>query len=149
MLRKITEIILHCSATTEGKVVKAATIDKWHRAKGWNGIGYHYVIDLDGTVERGRALPVMGAHCVGHNAESIGICYIGGLGIDGKTPKDTRTFRQKVSLLNLVDDLLRIHKLSINNVHCHYEYANKACPCFKIEAFRKEYTDWKSKLGEK
>ena len=68
----------------------ANDIDRWHKQKGWKGIGYHYVILLDGTVEQGRELEAVGAHCSGHNAHSVGICYIGGISKDGK-PKDTRT----------------------------------------------------------
>lgn len=140
-MRKITEIILHCSATPEGKDFRAADIDRWHRQKGWKCIGYNYVIDLDGKVEGGRSLEMSGAHTIGHNDKSIGICYIGG--IDGKSnPKDTRTIPQKESMFALVRQLLLAFNLTIKDVHCHNEFANKACPSFKIEQFRKEYEDW-------
>lgn len=140
-MRQIKEIILHCSATAEGKDYRAKDIDKWHRQKGWKGIGYNYVIDLDGTVEKGRALEQVPAHCTGHNSNSIGICYIGGLAKNGKTSKDTRTEAQKDYLLDLVYLLLEHFNLTINNVHCHNEYAAKDCPCFKIKDFRKEYEE--------
>ena len=78
-MRQIKYIILHCTATREGKAFTAADIDRWHRARGWNGIGYHYVVRLDGTVEHGRPEAQIGAHCVGVNATSIGVCYVGGL----------------------------------------------------------------------
>ena len=94
-MRKINEIIVHCSATPEGKDFHASDIDRWHKAQGWKCIGYNYVIDLDGTVEPGRPLNEIGAHTVGHNSNSIGICYIGGCAKDGRTPKDTRTPEQK------------------------------------------------------
>lgn len=140
-MRKITEIILHCSATPEGKDFRAADIDRWHKAKGWKCIGYNYVIDLDGTIEGGRSLEMTGAHTIGHNDKSIGICYIGG--IDGKSnPKDTRTVPQKESMFALVRQLLLGFNLTIKNVHCHNEFANKACPSFNIEQFRKEYEEW-------
>ena len=140
-MRNITEIILHCSATPEGKDFRAADIDRWHRAKGWKCIGYNYVIDLDGTIEGGRSLEMTGAHTIGHNANSIGICYIGG--IDGKSvPKDTRTVPQKESMFALVRQLLLAFNLTLKDVHCHNEFANKACPSFSIEQFRKEYEDW-------
>ena len=74
---KTTKIILHCSATPEGKDYKAADIDRWHKQQKWECIGYHKVIDLDGTIEDGRPIDMIGAHCSGYNSESIGICYIG------------------------------------------------------------------------
>ncbi len=95
-MRKIKEIIIHCSATPEGKDFTVQDIDKWHRQRGFKGIGYHYVIYRDGSTHQGRDLECAGAHCMGHNANSIGICYIGGVAKDGKTPKDTRTEEQKL-----------------------------------------------------
>lgn len=131
------EIILHCSATKENADFSAADIKKWHLQRGFKNIGYHYVIRLDGTVEAGRKEDEMGAHCLGHNKDSLGICYIGGLDSNG-TPKDTRTNEQKKSLVKLVLKLMKKYNISIENVRCHYEFANKACPSFKIENFRNE-----------
>lgn len=141
-MRKITEIILHCSASPEGKDFRAADIDRWHRQKGWKCVGYNFIVDIDGTVEDGRPLYMTGAHTIGHNKNSIGICYIGGLEKDGKKAKDTRTPEQKKSMYLLVYQLLNQFELSIKDVHCHNEFAAKACPSFKIEQFRKEYEDW-------
>lgn len=138
--RNIKEIILHCSATAEGVDLKAATVDKWHRAKGWNGIGYQFFIDLDGTIEVGRNINVAGAHTTNHNSISIGICYAGGVAKDGKTPKDTRTYEQKLSMYKLVHDLLLLYPKA--TVHPHYEFARKSCPSFKIETFNNEYKLW-------
>ena len=128
-MRKIDEIIIHCSATEAGKDFKAKDIDKWHKAKGWNGIGYHFVIDLDGTVEAGRPVEKQGAHCLDHNATTIGICYIGGL--VNKKPTDTRTDAQRQSLRNLVAALRHCYP-TIVKVSGHNQYANKACPCFDV-----------------
>ena len=136
--RKINSIILHCSATVDGKQVTVDDITKWHKARGFNTIGYHYVIYLDGTVHVGRNIDVIGAHCEGHNTGSIGICYVGGIAKDHKTPKDTRNDAQRNALRELVKKLLDTYLLKPANVHCHNEYAAKACPCFKIEDFRKE-----------
>ena len=72
-------IIIHCSATRAGQNITAADIDCWHRARGFWSIGYHYVIRLDGTIEPGRDVTLDGAHCMGWNQRSIGICYVGGL----------------------------------------------------------------------
>ena len=137
-MRKINEIILHCSATPENKNFTVEDITKWHKAKGWDGCGYHYVIHLDGTIHSGRPIGKAGAHCLGHNSNSIGICYIGGVDKSNK-PKDTRTDAQKKSLVILVHELLAKYNLKLCQVHCHYEYAAKACPSFKLDAFKKEY----------
>lgn len=139
---KIKEIILHCAATPEGKVFTAKDIDSMHRQRGFRKIGYHYVIDLDGTIEKGREENEVGAHATGHNSKSLGICYIGGVAKDGKTPKDTRTEEQKVALYELVKELMEKYNLTLDNVHGHYEFANKACPSFKMETFKKEFNDY-------
>ena len=89
-MRQINEIIIHCSATKEGLNFNANDIDRWHKQRGFKRIGYHFVILNDGTIQQGRELASIGAHCTNHNAHSIGICYIGGLDENGK-PKDTRT----------------------------------------------------------
>ena len=78
-MREINKIVVHCSATQEGKNISAATIDKWHKKRGWRGIGYHYVIALDGSMEYGRPVEQIGAHVKGMNKNSIGIVYIGGV----------------------------------------------------------------------
>ena len=127
-MRTINEIIVHCSATPEGRNVTVKDIDTWHRQRGFRCIGYHYVIYLDGSVHVGRPESQVGAHCLGHNSHSIGVCYIGGVAKDGKTPKDTRTDAQKESLIKLIKELKA--KYPKATVHGHREYANKACPCF-------------------
>lgn len=129
-MRSVTEIILHCTATPEGREVSLAEVDGWHRRRGFACIGYHYLIHLDGSVDEGRPLTQVGAHCAGHNQHSVGVCYVGGLSCDGK-PKDTRTERQRVSLRNLIRELQT--KFPQATVHCHNEYAPKACPCFSIK----------------
>ena len=139
---KVKEIILHCAATPEGKVFTAKDIDRMHRQRGFRKIGYHYVIDLDGKVEKGRADNENGAHTIGHNSIALGICYIGGVAKDGKTPKDTRTEQQKVALYELVNELMEKYNLTLDDVHGHYEFANKACPSFKMETFKDEFNDY-------
>lgn len=132
--RVINEIIVHCSATPEGREVTVDDIRRWHLARGFADVGYHYVVYLDGSVHEGRSVDVAGAHCTGHNSHSIGVCYVGGLAKDGKTPKDTRTDKQKEGLLWLIKSLKDVYPRAV--VHGHCEYAAKACPCF--DAF-KEY----------
>lgn len=129
-MRKINKIIIHCSATPEGIDISAATIDKWHRDRGWSGIGYHYVVSLNGNIEYGRPIDKQGAHVKNHNKGSIGICYIGGLD-EHLDPKDTRTIEQKESLLDLIKTLKRLNPEA--TVHGHNEFAAKACPCFDVE----------------
>jgi N-acetylmuramoyl-L-alanine amidase len=129
-MRKIDKIIIHCTATKEGKDFKAKDIDRWHKEKGWKCIGYHYVIDLDGTVEKGRSVEEIGAHCNGHNADSIGVVYVGGLDSKGN-PKDTRTQAQKEALWELLRVL--ITKYPKASIHGHNEFSSKACPCFDVQ----------------
>lgn len=138
MARKINEIIVHCTATAEGKDFKVSDIDKWHRAKGWDGIGYHQVVYLDGSVHPGRPMDKVGAHCLGHNQNSIGVVYVGGVTSDGKTPKDTRTPEQKAALRKLLTDLKR--KYPGATIHGHRDFAAKACPSFDATT---EYKDIK------
>lgn len=127
-MRTINEIIVHCSATPEGKDFTIADIDRWHRQRGFTKIGYHYVIYRDGTIHVGRNESEVGAHCLGHNQNSIGICYIGGLSSDGKTPKDTRTDAQKKALTTLLQALKK--KYLSASIHGHRDFAKKACPSF-------------------
>ena len=129
--RNIKEIIVHCSATPEGKDFTVADIKRWHLARGFSDIGYHYVIYRDGSIHTGRDESIIGAHCTGHNTNSIGVCYIGGCVSNGKTPKDTRTEAQKVSLLKLLSELKK--KYPEAKVYPHYKFAAKACPSFNAE----------------
>lgn len=131
-MRTITEIIVHCSATAEGRPFTVADIDRWHRERGFRKIGYHYVIYLDGSVHAGRSGAETGAHCLGHNAHSIGVCYIGGCAADGRTPKDTRTPQQKAALTALLRELRRRYPGA--KVHGHRDFAAKACPSFDATA---------------
>lgn len=139
---KVEKIILHCAATPEGKEFTAADINRMHIQRGFKKIGYHYVIDLDGTVEKGREENENGAHTIGYNSKSLGICYIGGVAKDGKTPKDTRTEAQKVAIFNIVKELIEKYNLTLDDVHGHYEFANKACPSFKMKDFKEEYKNY-------
>ncbi|MDR1503677.1 MAG: N-acetylmuramoyl-L-alanine amidase [Prevotella sp.] len=129
-MRKIDKIILHCSATKEGQHFTAEDIDRWHRARGFAKIGYHHVVYLDGSVHTGRDESLIGAHCLGHNATSIGVCYIGGLD-EKNNPKDTRTEAQKAALTGLVHNLKA--RYPHTKVHGHNEFAAKACPCFDVK----------------
>jgi len=135
-MRPINRIIWHCSATPEGRDVGVEEIRRWHvEGRGWSDIGYHFVIELDGKVQTGRPLARMGAHVAGHNRDSIGICYVGGVDAQMK-PKDTRTDAQRTALYELTAKLRQRYPGA--TVHGHNEFANKACPSFDARA------DWQA-----
>lgn len=131
-MRTINEIIIHCTATEAEQLVTIEQLDQWHKARGWKGCGYHCVIHQNGLISTGRPIAEIGAHCKGHNAHSIGIAYVGGL-LNGK-PHDTRTFEQVESMVSLIEALTQLFP-TIVAVRGHNEYANKACPCFNVQAF--------------
>lgn len=133
--RTIREIIIHCSATPEGRNYTVEDIRRWHRQQGWSDIGYHYVIYRDGTIHEGRHVDIAGAHCVNHNAHSIGICYIGGVASDGKTPKDTRTLTQRAALLSLLNELRQLYPNAKIYGHRNFD-PHRDCPSFDA---RSEY----------
>ena len=134
-MRRITKIILHCTATPEGRDVSVDEIKQWHLDRGWSDIGYHYVIDINGNLQDGRPLTRAGAHVRGYNKGSIGIAYVGGVDENLK-PKDTRTENQKGRLQALILDLMDEYPEA--TLHGHNEFANKACPSFDVQ---KEYKD--------
>ena len=126
--RRINEIIVHCTATPEGRDYTVADIRQMHKAQGWVDIGYHYLIYRDGSIHEGRNVDMVGAHCQGHNAQSIGVCYVGGVARDGKTPKDTRTPAQKDALVHLLMQLGCLYPDA--TIRGHRDFAAKACPSF-------------------
>ena len=148
-MRKIDKVIIHCSATPEGRDYTVADIDRWHRERGFNEIGYHYVVYRDGSVHTGRDVAKIGAHCKGQNANSIGICYVGGLDAGGKA-KDTRTEAQKRALRVLIAKLVK--EYPIKEILGHRDTSpdtdgdgivephewTKMCPCFDA---KKEYME--------
>ena len=130
-MRKINEIIIHCTGTVPSNSTTVEVVRKYHMEhNGWKDIGYHYLIYLDGSIHQGRPIDQVGAHCKNHNKTTIGICYVGGLDAD-KNPKDTRTVQQAASIRMLVDSL-KVCFPTIKKVSGHYMYANKACPCFDV-----------------
>lgn len=127
-MRAINYIIVHCTATPEGRSVAVKEIESWHKARGFRTIGYHYVVGLNGEVMKGRNDNEVGAHCLGRNSDSIGVCYVGGLEKDCKTPKDTRTPMQKKALTELLKNLKSKYPKAV--IKGHRDFASKACPCF-------------------
>ncbi len=132
--RKITKLIWHCTATAEGKSIgdnPALTIDRWHKARGWDGIGYHAVTDLDGETYLGRDWDIDGAHVRGHNKDTLGLCYVGGVAEDGQTAKDTRTAAQRKAMLELTRRVVEQNP-SITRIVGHNQFSDKACPSFVV-----------------
>jgi len=108
-------------------------IDKWHKERGWDGIGYHFVIRRDGTLEKGRDLNAVGAHVKGHNKYSVGICMVGGVDEDNK-PENNFTSAQFKALNNLLENLMEVFPEA--RIVGHNELnKNKACPCFDLERY--------------
>ena len=136
-MRKINKIIVHCTATAEGKDYSVDTIRKWHLKRGWRDVGYHFLIQRDGTVDEGRPIEQSGAHTKGNNFDSIGLAYVGGVEAkkkDGKwIAKDTRTDEQKEAMLDLI---CQLHDTYGGVVYGHRDFSRKSCPCFDA---KKEY----------
>lgn len=131
-MRDINLIVVHCSATKPTQDISASDVDRWHKANGWIGIGYHYFIKLDGTLEFGRPEDIKGAHAKGNNAHSIGVCYAGGIDEKGK-PKDTRTELQQTTLVNLLKDLRSRFPNAQIVGHRDLKGVAKACPSFNAK----------------
>lgn len=124
----VTRIVVHCTATPEGREVTIEDVRRWHvEERGWSDVGYHWLIELDGTLKQGRHESRSGAHAKGWNGVSIGVCYVGGCDENMK-PKDTRTDDQKITLGCLLQDLKgRYPKAKIIG---HMDISSKACPSF-------------------
>ncbi len=135
MREKTDYLIIHCSATSPDMDIGAHTIDKWHKRRGWNRIGYHDVIRRDGRAEQGRASNDVGAHAKGYNSISVGICLIGGISKDGR-PEDNFTPEQYKTLIRLLRFYRALFPKSViighNQVNKH-----KACPCFDVQEWLK------------
>lgn len=143
--RVVHTLVVHCSATKEGINYTSKDIKKWHLQRGFNDIGYHFIILLDGTIEIGRPLNKIGAHVTNNNTGTIGICYIGGIDKNNK-PKDTRTKEQKESLYKIINLLCKY--FNIKDIKGHRDYSKdlngngkidkfefiKECPCFDVKS---------------
>lgn len=127
--RTIKEIIVHCTATPEGRIETVESVRNMHKARGFSDIGYHYLIGLNGERWEGRNVNLIGAHCEGHNSNSIGVCYVGG--VDKKMQaKDTRTEKQKDALVALLKDLRKLYPKAKIYGHRDFDKKGKACPSF-------------------
>ena len=122
----IKEIIIHCSDTPDGREDTAADIHRWHKEKGWDGIGYHYVILIDGSVENGRPEYWQGAHARSHNVDSLGVCLIG---------RGNFNDAQWSGLECLIGALTGVHPEA--KVIGHNEVSDKTCPNFDVQFWLK------------
>jgi len=136
-MRKVDLIVVHCSATRCDQEFTVEALEACHKARGFNGIGYHYYITRDGVLHPTRSESVMGAHAKGYNAHSIGVCYEGGLDEQGY-PADTRTVAQKATLRYLLESLKEDYPDAEILGHCELPGVQKACPCFLAS---EEYKD--------
>lgn len=134
-------ITIHCSASPNGKEYGIQDIRRDHLARGFRDIGYHLVIQPDGTVERGRPLNEVGAHVMGENNGNIGICLVG---------MDKFTNQQFNSLRNELDTLYRVYQIRFHNIYCHNEWPSakahgKTCPNMRAASlmvwYMGHYTD--------
>jgi N-acetylmuramoyl-L-alanine amidase len=134
--RRIDYIVVHCTASREGQEMTVEQIRKEHKKQGWSDIGYHYVVTLDGRAHLGRDADVAGSHVEGHNSNSIGVVYVGGVenrpgvAYDKLKAKDTRTDKQKAALLTLLQDLRRLYPTARILGHCNVDKHGKLCPSF-------------------
>lgn len=138
--RKINTIIVHCSATNNTKDFDAHDIDRWHLDRGFSGIGYHYVVLRDGTLQKGRWTDAIGAHARGHNSSTLGICYIGGLDSKGRVTMDEMTPEQEHTLHTTLKTLLGLYGLKNSSILGHNELpkVTKSCPCLSMSQIRKD-----------
>lgn len=141
-MRHITKILLHCSASIQGISLTGNDILRMHTnpvrlgGRGWRNPGYHYVVRLDGRIEQILDLEHIANGVKGHNAESIHICYVGGLDRQGR-PANTLTDAQRQSIRLLLAQLRARYPGA--TIHGHREFAAKACPCFEV---REEFPEF-------
>ena len=136
MSREETEYaVIHCSATPPEHDIGASTIDSWHKQRGWDGIGYHFVIRRDGTVESGRDLDEVGAHAQGINFCSIGICLVGG--VDSLGEPDPNFTKDQMSSLYSLAKMAKAWYPGIILIG-HEEVSTKACPSFNVRVWAQD-----------
>ena len=140
-LKSVDYIVVHCAATPETMDIGVEEIRQWHRQKGWLDVGYHYVIRRDGTIENGRPRGAPGAHARGFNHISLGICLIGGVESDKKTPESNYTHAQWDALGSLVADLHEMYPDAKILGHRDLPHVNKACPSFDVPSWWAAYLE--------
>lgn len=127
-------IVVHCSATPPSMDIGADLIREWHKARGWDDIGYAAVIRRNGNIEFGRPFDAVGAHVAGHNSHTVGVCLAGGVDANGKA-EDNFTPEQYLSLRQLIQILMKVYPGSRVMGHRDFPAVNKDCPCFDAGAW--------------
>lgn len=133
LMREVLYIVVHCSCTRASQKVTVEDIDRWHRAKNWAMIGYHWVVDQDGHISPGRDEKFAGSHVKHYNSHAIGVCYIGGKDDQGRYA-DTRTPEQKAALWFLLKDLKESYPKAKIVGHRDFPNVSKLCPCFDVQS---------------
>ncbi len=136
-MRRIDLIVIHCTGSRPNQHLTLGLLDKIHKARGWKCCGYHYYITRDGQLHFGRPEEMVGAHAVGYNLHSLGVCYEGGLDEHGKSD-DTRTPAQRATLIALLRSLKVDYPDARILGHRDLPNVHKDCPCFDAQ---KEYKD--------
>ena len=133
-MRQIEWLVVHCSATMAKMDIGVHEIDRWHKDRGWAGIGYHYVIRRNGKIEKGRTEDKVGAHVKGYNSDSIGVCVVGGIDEQGHSEANY-TPAQYHSLRQLLTDLKSRYPVAKLRGHRDFPNVHKSCPCFDVRAW--------------
>jgi len=138
--RKSTKyLVVHCSATRPSQDIGVKEIRSWHKNQNWADCGYHYVIRRDGKVEKGRAENLVGSHVAGRNANSIGICMVGGVNQkDFQKAENNFTKEQFASLKTLLQGLVKKYPGTVVLGHRDFPNVAKACPSFDARAWAKK-----------
>ncbi len=127
-------IVVHCAATPAKMDVDIATVAEWHKARGFKTVGYHYFIKRDGTRQTGRPINEIGAHVVGYNHNSVGVCMAGGMDKENKKPEDNFTVAQWTTLLLTLQELHEEFPRAVIVGHRDLN-ADKECPSFSVAEF--------------
>lgn len=134
----IKKIIVHCSDSDHDHHDDISVIREWHIARGFSDVGYHYFIQKNGNIQKGRAENVMGAHVRGYNRDSLGVCLHG---------KNTFTKEQFQALKNLVEDIRTRYNLKLSDVYGHRDFDNKkTCPNFDVQEKMREPKEQKPQI---
>ena len=133
-MRNINRLVVHCAYTKHDMDIGVSEIKEWHKARGFRTIGYHIVIRRDGSIEFGRPLEEKGAHAKGFNADSVGVCLVGGMSDSGGAEFNF-TESQMKTLGRVIDGLQTIFEIPTDHIVGHRDlpHVHKECPCFDVE----------------
>ena len=136
-MEQINSIVIHCTKTPPAQNIGLEELYRLHRKQGMLDVSYHYIIKIDGSLQKGRQDNTQGAHTQGHNKDSLAICLVGGVNSRGK-PEDTYTLAQYVTLASVVQVLTCQHPAAEVLGHQDYPNCNTACPSFDVRTWYAE-----------